>query len=51
MSKRFVYVIKNEETPSKYYTGGTSDVGRDMLNTTLARVVDSNCQGQPLPKH
>jgi len=28
MSKRFVYVIRNEETPPKYYTGVTSDVGR-----------------------
>ena len=26
MSKRFVYVLKNHESPPKYYTGITSDV-------------------------
>ena len=26
MPKRFVYVLRNHETPSKYYTGVTSNV-------------------------
>jgi predicted GIY-YIG superfamily endonuclease len=26
MSKRFVYVLRNHESPPKYYTGLTSDV-------------------------
>jgi putative endonuclease len=26
MPKRFVYVLRNHETPAKYYTGVTSDV-------------------------
>lgn len=26
MSKRFVYVLKNHESPPRYYTGVTSDV-------------------------
>jgi predicted GIY-YIG superfamily endonuclease len=26
VSKRFVYVLRNYESPSKYYTGLTSDV-------------------------
>lgn len=26
MSKRFVYVLKNQQSPPKYYTGVTSDV-------------------------
>lgn len=28
MSKRFVYVLRNYESPPKYYTGVTSDVTR-----------------------
>lgn len=28
MSKRFVYVIRNQGIPPKYYTGLTSDVAR-----------------------
>jgi predicted GIY-YIG superfamily endonuclease len=28
MSKRFVYVLKNLDTPARYYTGVTSDVAR-----------------------
>lgn len=28
MSKKFVYVLKNWETPPRYYTGVTSDVAR-----------------------
>ena len=28
MSKRFVYVLRNDESPPRYYTGITSDVKR-----------------------
>jgi predicted GIY-YIG superfamily endonuclease len=28
MLKRFVYVLKNDQTPPRYYTGVTSDVAR-----------------------
>ena len=28
MSKRFVYVLRNADNPSRYYTGLTSDVAR-----------------------
>jgi putative endonuclease len=28
MSKRFVYVLRNDESPPRYYTGITSDVNR-----------------------
>ena len=28
MSKRFVYVLRNNELPPRYYTGLTSDVAR-----------------------
>ena len=28
MLKRFVYVLRNHETPPRYYTGITSDVAR-----------------------
>ena len=28
MPKRFVYVLRNHETPPRYYTGVTSDVAR-----------------------
>jgi predicted GIY-YIG superfamily endonuclease len=28
MFKRFVYVLKNSESPPRYYTGVTSDVAR-----------------------
>ena len=28
MVKRFVYVLRSHETPPRYYTGLTSDVGR-----------------------
>jgi predicted GIY-YIG superfamily endonuclease len=28
MSKRFVYVLRNHESPPRYYTGITSDVTR-----------------------
>ena len=28
MLKRFVYVLRNHESPAKYYTGLTSDVAR-----------------------
>jgi predicted GIY-YIG superfamily endonuclease len=28
MSMRFVYVLRNHETPPRYYTGLTSDVAR-----------------------
>ena len=28
MAKRFVYVLKNNESPQRYYTGLTSDVAR-----------------------
>ena len=28
MAKRFVYVLKNNESPQRYYTGITSDVAR-----------------------
>jgi len=26
MSRRFVYILRNDETPPRYYTGVTSDV-------------------------
>jgi putative endonuclease len=28
MQKRFLYVLRNDEVPPRYYTGLTSDVGR-----------------------
>jgi putative endonuclease len=28
MQKRFVYVVRNDQVPPRYYTGVTSDVGR-----------------------
>ena len=28
MAKRFVYVLKNNESPQRYYTGVTSDVAK-----------------------
>ena len=28
MAKRFVYVLRNNESPQRYYTGITSDVAR-----------------------
>ena len=30
MSKRFVYVLRSQENPPKYYTGLTSDVARRL---------------------
>jgi predicted GIY-YIG superfamily endonuclease len=30
MSKRFVYVLRNGETPARYYTGLASDVARRL---------------------
>ena len=30
MAKRFVYVLKNDDTPPRYYTGVTSDVLRRL---------------------
>jgi putative endonuclease len=30
MSKRFVYILKNPETPPRYYTGLTGNTGRRL---------------------
>jgi len=39
MPKRFVYVLKNNETPPRYYTGLTSDV-----STRLALHNSGHCR-------
>src|SRR5688572_4283115 len=37
MLKRFVYVLKNQETPPKYYTGLTSNVARRLAEHNVGR--------------
>jgi predicted GIY-YIG superfamily endonuclease len=37
--KRFVYVLRNSETPPRYYTGITSDVGRRLGEHNVGSVV------------
>jgi predicted GIY-YIG superfamily endonuclease len=32
MSKRFVYVLRNQDNPPRYYTGVTSDVARRQVD-------------------
>jgi hypothetical protein len=36
MSKRFVYVLRNRESPPKYYTGLTSDMSRRLAEHSVA---------------
>jgi putative endonuclease len=37
MSKRFVYVLRSQENPPKYYTGLTSDVARRLTEHNAGR--------------
>jgi putative endonuclease len=37
MSKRFVYVLRNQQAPSRYYTGLTSDVARRLVEHNAGR--------------
>ena len=37
MSKRFVYVLTNQQVPSKYYTGLTSDLARRLAEHNAGR--------------
>jgi len=37
MSKRFVYVLRNRETPPKYYTGLSCDVPRRLAEHNAGR--------------
>jgi putative endonuclease len=39
MPKRFVYVLKNNESPQRYYTGITSDVARRTVEHNAGNCV------------
>ena len=45
MLKRFVYVLKNQETPPKYYTGLTSDVARRLAEHNAGQCSHTACDG------
>jgi putative endonuclease len=45
MWKRFVYVLKNQEAPPKYYTGLTSDVARRLAEHNAGRCSHTACDG------
>jgi putative endonuclease len=42
MSKHFVYILKNSETPLRYYTGHTSDVARRHREHNEGRCVHTS---------
>ena len=46
MSKRFVYVLRNHETPPRYHTGLTSDVSRRQAEHN-AGVCESTAKYRP----
>jgi predicted GIY-YIG superfamily endonuclease len=45
MPKRFVYVLKNDESPPKYYTGVTPDVVKRLASHNAGRCIHTAKHG------